>query len=641
MKAFFAGHAGGTRTFLRRAVTLFFGQLSWQPPGWLRALAATVRAHRQATALLVVTGLAALGGRYAYVHRPLPPPPRLVTATISPPNLPGLDDKRIICQLRIRFDASAAALALVGTALPPGLVRLEPAHAGEWRWSGDRLLVFTSGVPWPAAQTCRVTIDPAALGPRVRLADYHLETRTPPFQGAFSVAEFYQNPRDPADKQVTATLTFTHAIDPADLERQLSVAMLGGSPVFGPPAPARRFTLLPGRQGREWFLRTVPLALPGEADTMKLRLGAGLAAREGGARLAAEQTATVRVPALDSLFRIEKTSTSVVKDKAGRPEQFLIVETSCAARTEDLAGTLEVYALPPDNPARRADAAKKTAQADNDNEEPSDDDDESAERRQSDDEGDHRRPPGDHDGRYHEEEYHTNDGTEPPEDADAPAVLDKWSPGEVDAAALARARRIPVTPVPSHDEQSTTHTFRLRDDSPGHLFVKIGKDTPAPGGYRLRDDYANVVPVPMPDKEIVIQGDGGLLALSGERKLAVQSRGVPAIRYEIARVPAAEINHLASQTEGDFQQPRVRRRQLQRAGPRAHHGRDAGPQRAQPRGRERLDLRLHRPPPTRRRRPGPRGPLLPDRQRLGPQGAEVPASVGSRRAASSWSRTWA
>ena len=562
MKAFFARHAAGARTCLRRAFSLCFGQLSWQPPGWLPALAATARTHRAAAALLAAAVLAALGGRYAYTHRPLPPPPRLVTATISPPDIPPLSDQPVASHLRIRFDASAAALALVGTSLPPGLVRLEPTHPGEWRWSNDRLLVFTSSVPWPAEQTCRVTLDPAALGPRVRLADYHLETRTPVFGGRFAHAEFYQDPRSPATKQVTATLTFTHAVDAAELARHVSVGMLGGSPVFGSANAAKRFTLLPGRNGREWFLRTVPLALPGEEDTMKLRLAASLPAQEGNARLGGEETTNVRVPAVDSFFRIRDSRASLVKDKAGRPEQFLLVETSCAARTEDLAGTLEVYALPPDNPARHADAAKKPAHAaesDDATENSSGGDADDAHDAEDDEPGDRRDfrrcPPGDHDGRYHEEECRTEGGTEPPEDADTPVALDDWAPAEVDAAALARARRLVVTPVPSRDEQSTAHTFRLRDDAPGRLFVRIGKDTPAPGGYRLRDDYTNVVAVPMPDKEIVIQGDGGLLALSGERKLSVQSRGVPGIRYEIARVPAAEINHLASQTEGDFQQP--------------------------------------------------------------------------------------
>ncbi len=552
-------------SFLRRAAAAALGQVSWQPPGWLRALCRAASAHRRRTALGLLALLAALGGGYAYRHRqPPPPPPHLVHASISAPRIPGLADKLELPSLTIYFSGSAAALALVDHAVPPGTVRLEPAHPGGWRWDGDRRLVFQPTQPWPADQPYRVTIDPAALGPRVRLAAYRLETRTPEFTGGVAHIEFYQDPQDPATRQVTATLLFSHAVDPAELERRLSVATLGKSPVFGSPAPAKLFTLLPGRHGREWFLRTVPLTLPRESDTMKLRLAAGLPAAQGGAHLAREVTANVAVPDLYSFFRITGTSTRIIKDKDGNPEQFLFVNTSCLARTEDLAKTLEVYALPPDNPARHQDDDKTKGAARTDDEQAGDDDDDGNDHardsagRNDDSE---RAAPGNHDGRYHDEDKDddiTTDGTETTDEMDRPDVFDPWTAAEVDAAALARSRRLTVTLVPSHDEQSTTHTFRLRDDTPGTLFVRVARDTPAPGGYRLRDPYAGVEPVPVPDRDITIQGDGGVLALSGERKLSIQSRGVPAIRYEIARVPAAEINHLVSQTEGDFQKPAFR-----------------------------------------------------------------------------------
>jgi len=50
-------------------------------------------------------------------------------------------------------------------------------------------------------------------------------------------------------------------------------------------------------------------------------------------------------------------------------------------------------------------------------------------------------------------------------------------------------------------------------------------------------------------------GRGGLLALNGERKLSIRSRGLGAIEYEIARVATTQINHLVSQTEGKFEHP--------------------------------------------------------------------------------------
>ncbi len=49
--------------------------------------------------------------------------------------------------------------------------------------------------------------------------------------------------------------------------------------------------------------------------------------------------------------------------------------------------------------------------------------------------------------------------------------------------------------------------------------------------------------------------DGSLLALSGERKLSIESRGVGQLEFRLDRVTPASINHLVSQTSGDFQSP--------------------------------------------------------------------------------------
>src|SRR5207247_3657640 len=72
----------------------------------------------------------------------------------------------------------------------------------------------------------------------------------------------------------------------------------------------------------------------------------------------------------------------------------------------------------------------------------------------------------------------------------------------------------------------------------------------------MSEDYSAVVNVPALPREVQIQGQGGLLALNGERKLSIRSRGLNAIEYEIARVATTQINHLVSQTEGKFQHPR-------------------------------------------------------------------------------------
>src|SRR5204862_5835361 len=87
------------------------------------------------------------------------------------------------------------------------------------------------------------------------------------------------------------------------------------------------------------------------------------------------------------------------------------------------------------------------------------------------------------------------------------------------------------------------------------LHVRVNKGVRAFGGFPLSEDYSAVVNVPALPREVQIEGQGGLLALSGERKLSIRSRGLNAIEYEIARVATTQINHLVSQTEGKFEDP--------------------------------------------------------------------------------------
>ena len=57
------------------------------------------------------------------------------------------------------------------------------------------------------------------------------------------------------------------------------------------------------------------------------------------------------------------------------------------------------------------------------------------------------------------------------------------------------------------------------------------------------------------EREVRLMYDGSLLALNGERKLSVSSRGVDELEYRLARVNPGEINHLVSQSEGSFASP--------------------------------------------------------------------------------------
>ncbi|MEI6280082.1 MAG: hypothetical protein WCQ16_11980, partial [Verrucomicrobiae bacterium] len=115
-----------------------------------------------------------------------------------------------------------------------------------------------------------------------------------------------------------------------------------------------------------------------------------------------------------------------------------------------------------------------------------------------------------------------------------PPNVDPWSsPREITPEILAKSTKVAVTLIPAGRPTATQISFKFKLEQSGRLYVLVKNGIEALGGYPLEKDYDNVLPVPEPPKELGFQGEGGLLALGGERKLSVKSRGIPGIHYEI------------------------------------------------------------------------------------------------------------
>ena len=87
------------------------------------------------------------------------------------------------------------------------------------------------------------------------------------------------------------------------------------------------------------------------------------------------------------------------------------------------------------------------------------------------------------------------------------------------------------------------------------VYVEVDKGLSSIGGFQLADKFASVSQMPPYPREVHIMHEGSLLALSGERKLSILSRGVEQLEFRLARVTPSSINHLVSQSQGNFQSP--------------------------------------------------------------------------------------
>ena len=393
--------------------------------------------------------------------------------------------------LIVRFGSSAARLEDLRKPNAPG-VRIEPALDGVWRWNNDRCLAFRPARDWPADTKFRVVFDKQFFPRHVLLDHYEIETKTPDFVATMKSLEFYQNPQEPAVKQVVATLEFTHSVDSSELQKHFRLAMLGGAEVWKSKTEPS-FSITYGLHHRVAYLRTSTLVMPEREDFMRVTLVKGVKTTQGSAATKTDVEKKVKLPTAESFFRIESVKAEVVQNSKNESEQVLTVSTTGAAVSADVAKNLRVFLLP-----------KKPVPS----------------------------------------------GEDPDDDKAA------WqSASEIDETVLKTAKPVSAKLVSSDPADYKEHTFKIKVETAGQLFVRIDKALRAPGGYSLHEDYTDVLAVPELPKQIVIEGKGGVLALNGERKLAIQSRGVGVIEYEIARVPADQINHLVSQTEGNFENP--------------------------------------------------------------------------------------
>src|SRR5206468_3153903 len=245
-------------------------------------------------------------------------------------------------------------------------------------------------------------------------------------------------------------------------------------------------------------------------------------------RQATEQK--LRIPSTGTALQIDSIAATIARTKNGEPEQVLILTTTADISSSELAKAIQIRLLP----KREAEKTKETDSESSDSE--------TADQSNSNDENTRS---------ANSEEDESDETTE--------SEGSKWqSPTDVPDDILEQAKKIEFTVVPSEKAQDRQHALKIRIESQGELYVRVAKGVRAFGNYPLAEDYNAIVAVPQLPREVQIEGQGGLLALNGDRKLSIRSRALAGIEFEVARVATTQINHLVSQTQSKFEDPEFR-----------------------------------------------------------------------------------
>ncbi len=496
-------HHGG---FLRRLLRPLIGDFQWQAPGWMRgignalgfcgiAFASWVRADMRRAAIAGAVGIALIAGALAgKVWYDKLPKPLEVTYEITVPEPTPVDQPNAKPEpLVIKFSESVATLAGVGKDVSTGIA-VEPRIDGVWKWDDDRTLSLKPKADWPVGTEVVVTLAKKGLfAEQMRLKDYQVKFRTAPFVAKIAEAQFYQDPADPASKKIVVTVNFTHPVDTADFEKRIVLREEGKDGVIlGIGADDKKFKVTYDKFKVNATIHSEPMPIPAQPLKVAVSVEAGARSSRGGAGTLAAVKQSVTVPGLYSLA-LQGMALTLAENERLEPDRLLMLNVSADTHEKEVAGKVRAWVLPIHHPASK------------------------------------------------------------PEERKGPF---NWSsPSQIGPDILSQSEPLKLEVVPAEREHVQQHGFKYSADAGRFVYVKVEKGIKSFGGYMMEKERDGILRVQRYPRQLRIASQGALLALSGEKKLAVLVRDVEGVRYDIGRLLPQQLQHLVTMSDGGFAKP--------------------------------------------------------------------------------------
>jgi len=481
------------------------GKFSWQPPSWLNkihfSLGSSQPGRRGLFSFLAVLFLMVLVCLIYPLFQPSQP---LIAAEVNTPVNVYQNKAFKATPLQIEFHefpkgfAYVAPLKQLGKKLEQG-INITPALKGRFQWDTEYRLLFQPVDPWPAGENIQVQFSKNLFAHPIRLLHKTVETRTPTLQVSLKTPEFYVDLLDPHIQKLVGTLHFNYPIRPESLKDKLYLSD------SDPTLSTRKnhwheaVSFSTSEDKLEVYISYTLKSLPETSAPLFFVIDKGIdpEKREDTKQQAigkpSEQVVVkkIMIPDKKNVFKFDQIQAKIIRDKQEVPKQTLLLHSTVGVDTAALKKAIQVYLLPQDYPATRYEGIRKNY---------------------------------------------------------------TWhNPGEVLPDMLQTPVKLET--IPTTHEFDTVHGFSFQAPANRYLYLQINKALLSYGQFPLIQAVQKIIPVPAFPKEIRFLHQGSLLALSGEKKVSLLVRGLPAIKISAARILHDQINHFITQTGGSFQSP--------------------------------------------------------------------------------------
>jgi uncharacterized protein YfaS (alpha-2-macroglobulin family) len=451
-------------------------------------------AHKGLTVLFFALILGGAGGAWAWnFYQSRKPQPITVECAVVQGPRDSLGEISAL-PLILEFRGSAAPLELIGQDFSSGLespsIRINPPVEGQWRWEREDTLIFHATGSWEIGRQYTVTFGKGLFASHIQASKNYVSFPIADFSLVMGNGEFYIDPEDPAVKRITAVLTSNYPMDPVSLEQALAIKPMLTADSGRLANRPYSFSLNFERNYTAAYIVSEPVGTPAREVTMEISLKRGVKAASGQGSPAPAQELAVIVPGMTSYVRIQNLAQELVKNDDQKFDQVLILSTRGTIEEEELTRNIRVWELPADRPELPGLRAQPN----------------------------HRW-----------------------------GSLDEMVP-EV----LSLARPVTLEPIPGQNRYNGENAYKFSATPGRSLYFKLDNRAKFYGDYYLNEPYEAILQVKSYPRELAILSEGSILSFSGDKRLALFSRGVRDISYTIGRVRPDDINHLVSQSEGDL-----------------------------------------------------------------------------------------
>ena len=135
-------------------------------------------------------------------------------------------------------------------------------------------------------------------------------------------------------------------------------------------------------------------------------------------------------------------------------------------------------------------------------------------------------------------------------------VLGKAAKAEHKLAEVEGIKQLQIDEVSREESGLKTHIFKYDVNEPfGCLIAAVRKGLHSTEGYVLGHDVIETTDLVAYPREVGVVANGAVLPLKGSHEVAFFSRGVDSLKIDVAQIPAENLNHLVTQSSGDFAHP--------------------------------------------------------------------------------------